>query len=232
MDIVFLITTYRRKESCQRLVTSLQGQGDIIVLGDNVDYGITGCEFYNLPVHNGKLKYYQTVNKLWKLRGQHKYYFMLPDDCLPVDNFAEKAISTWNLIEDTEKICISTAEGRPFNTCWTRFTAEEKDHAWLSQWVDMCFLCEDKFFYEVGILPHTHASTHGSSGVGAYISRLLYRKRFNMYQVKESLVVLQPEHDTSQMHSNDNKTNTGHRKHPKQKRVFDTRTQKHHRTGG
>jgi hypothetical protein len=36
--------------------------------------------------------------------------------------------------------------------------------------------------------------------VGAYISRKLMKNGFNMYQVKEPIVIMTEEHEISQMH--------------------------------
>jgi len=200
MSITFLITTYNRQESCQRLVDSLQGLGNIIVIHDGTDYEITGAKNIKLTRHLGKRGYWQLINILYKNRGNSKFYLMLPDDFLMCDFQIKRAIELWEGIIDTRKICLSIAEGRPNHTCWTKFVAQDRGNVWLSQWVDMCFLCEERFFKELGTIRRIYPRIKGSSGVGAYLSRHLHRKKFNMYQVKESLVTIQPEHAKSQMH--------------------------------
>jgi hypothetical protein len=198
MDACFLITTHNRQESCQRLVDALQGQGHIVVLNDGCDYVINGCEQHFLPNHNGKAYYWMTVKTLFAFRGTHKYYFMLPDDWLPVDNMVQRAINVWDNIFARNKICLNLIADRIGCGCWTNFKPIDYGNCWNTQWVDMCFMCEESFFKTIGTIPKLHA--HRSSGVGAFISRKLHKLKYNMYQVKESLVIPQPEHSVSQMH--------------------------------
>jgi hypothetical protein len=220
--MVFLITTYNRQESCQRLVDSLQGIGDIIVLGDGVDYTIKGCNFYNLSRHNGRELYWQTVQTLFSKRGKHKYYFMLPDDFAISELQIVKAIEIWEGINDRQKICLNLYADRIGVTCWTRFKSIDRGDVWQTGWVDMCFLAENTFFEQLR-LEKTRCTVSHSSGVGANISNTLYGKRFHLYQVKESLAIPQAEHGVSQMHQikEKNNDNSGYSLNPRQKRFFD-----------
>ena len=230
MDIVFLITTYNREESCQRLVDSLQGQGDIIVLNDGCDYIISGCNQYFLSAHNGKQYYWATVNWLFNLKGKHRYYFMLPDDFLPTPDMVNEAISIWNLIKDPRKICLNLYADRIGVSCWTHVKPIDKGNYYHTQWMDMCFMCEERFFNILGMIPMTFFGQ--SSGVGAYISNFLHKRSYNLYQVKESLVTIQPSHWISQMYNKNQKDdNSRCRKRSVPHRVFDTRRNKSRRTG-
>jgi hypothetical protein len=192
----FLITTYKRRESCQKLVDSLQG--DIFVLGDGVDYIIKGCEFYNNTQNYSKENYWHTVNCLWKLpEKQYDYYFMIPDDLLPIDGFVEKSIDIWNRILDPQKICLNTfvGQGRLNKACWTDFEPKEYEFYRKTQWVDMCFMAERNFFDAVGTIPKIRHRWEGrpelSSGVGAWISRKLVNNNFVIYQTKTSIFTSQ-----------------------------------------
>ena len=200
MNNCFLITTYNRQESCQRLVDSLQGLGDIVVVHDGTDYEIEGAKNIKLSRHLGRTVYWVTINTLYKNRLKCKFYFTLPDDFLICESQITKAIEIWESIEDQQKICLNLFTDRIGVTCWTNIYPIDKGDVWLTQWVDGCFICEERFFRELGVIPRLHPSRCGSSGVGAYISRRLNRKNLNMYQVKESLVTVQPEHTISQMH--------------------------------
>jgi len=207
MDIGFLITTYNRQESCQRLVDSLQGLGDILVLNDGSDYEINGCRQV-FQEHMGRVGYFSTVNNLFSLRGRHRYYIMLPDDFLMDKEQVDRAVELWQAISDKKKICLNLFADRIGLPCWTRFKPVLKGNLWLTQWVDMCFLCEEWFFKVVGNIDHRQF--HGnlnkrSSGVGAYISKRLYANKYNLYQVRESLVTPQESHNVSQMQNNDNR---------------------------
>ena len=228
-DIVFLITTYGRQASCQRLVDSLQGLGDIVVVGDGCGYNIARCRNINLPIHGGRIMYWDTVRVLFSHRGKHQYYFMLPDDCLPVPGMVEKAIDTWQKIKDPNKACLNLHTDRVGVACWTGILPKDKGFVYRTGWVDMCFLAEETFFRSIELKPN--CPKVGGSGVGAQISRQLVRKRLFMYQVKESLVIMQDL--PSQMHDKNNETKDYRRacERPDQKRIYDTRGQKPRRPG-
>ena len=197
MTIQFLITTYNRQKSCQRLVDSLQGVGDIVVLNDGCDYEINGCMQVFQEVHNGRYRYFSTVNNLFSLRGNSPYYIMLPDDFLMDAKQVEEAQRVWRNIKDERKICLNLYADRLNKKCWTQFRPVLKGNVWLSQWIDMCFLCENRFFGELGRITADRfqgSLNKKSSGVGSYISMHLYKKGFNLYQVAESLVIPQVEH--------------------------------------
>ena len=202
-NICFLITTYNRQRSCQELVDSLQGLGDIIVAHDGNDYEINGAVNLNPKIHFGKTGYWKLINMLYKNRTNCKYYFTLPDDFLISVTQIKEAINLWERIDDPRKICLNLYADREGKRCWTNIYPIDKGSVWQTGWVDMCFLCEDDFFQHLGIIPSLFPKglkrIKGSSRVGAYISRLMVKKKFNMYQVKESLITLHDEHFTSQM---------------------------------
>lgn len=201
MDTAFLITTHNRQESCQRLVDALQGQGEIIVLNDGCEYNISGATQKIRKMHFGKQGYWCTVNQLFGMRGKHQYYFMLPDDFLPVDNMIERAMAIWRELDDP--ICLNLYPDRVGKKCWTDFPPKDMGIAWKTQWVDMCFMAKDNFFTQVGRIPQIKFDwkrhPKAGSGVGRYISLRLNDQKCNMYMVKESLVIPQPEHHKSQM---------------------------------
>jgi hypothetical protein len=220
VEIVFLITTYNRQESCQRLVDSLQGIGDIVVLGDGVDYTISGCTFRNTSQHLGRQLYWLTVKILFELKGRHKYYFMLPDDFAISESQITKAIEIWEGIKDPQKICLNLYADRIGLTCWTKFKPVDRGNVWQTGWVDMCFLAESNFFEQLR-LEKTRCTVRHSSGVGANISNTLYGKRLHLYQVKESLVTPQEAHTVSVMHQIETNDNSRYSLDPRQKRFFD-----------
>ena len=200
MDICFLITTYNRQESCQRLVDSLQGLGDIVVAHDGNNYTISGATNINPNIHLGKSGYWRLINMLYRNRPQAKYYFTLPDDFMIRDSQIANAIEIWEGIKDPQKICLNLLTNRSGVSCWTLVKPVDRGNVWQTGWVDMCFLCEDKFFTVLGTITDLHRTGRGSSGVGAYISRKLFKNKFNMYQVKQQLGCLTEEHEISQMH--------------------------------
>ncbi len=203
MDVAFLITTHNRKESCQRLVDALAGLGDVFVMNDGNNYKITGANQSFIHQKQGRERYWYVVNWLFAMRSMHKYYIMLPDDFMPAKDMVKEAIRIWEGIDDKHKICLNLYADRVGIPCWTNFEPIDMGNVYLTQWVDMCFLCEERFFGVIGKLPDVstmYRGTHSSSGVGRYISKYLYRTAHNLYQVKESLVIPQEEHNESQMH--------------------------------
>lgn len=205
MSICFLIPTYNRQQSCQLIVNSLQGQGDIFVLNDGSDYTINRCNFFSNPYHQGKQGYYRTINTLFSLPTKiYSYYFILPDDHLPADDMVSKAISTWEGINDSAKLCLNILSDRIGKPCWTNFLPIEYYTVYKTQWVDMCFLTIPFFFSNLGSIPKPNIDWNNypnmSSGVGRYISVKLNKHNFSLYQVKESLVSPLPDHLHSQMH--------------------------------
>ena len=196
-DVCFLITTRNRRESCQRLVDAISPYGDVFILNDGCYYVIRGsCQLMRHEYY-GKSLYWKTVNQLFSIRTPHKYYMMIPDDFMPVEGMVEKAIAMWEGIDDKDKICLNLYADRFGQSCWTSFLPEDKGNVYKTGWVDMCFLCEDRFFDVLGYIPQTVISE--SSGVGRYISTFLHRNpvKCNFYQVKESLVIPQEEHYTN-----------------------------------
>jgi len=204
-SIVFILTTYNRADSFKALVSVLLRYGDIYALDDGssdeyeIDGIIQGHEmFYYKKKHGGKKLYYDTVNTLFRLvPKKYDYYFMVPDDFLPVDNFVSQCIGVWNKIRDNKKICINpyVSEGRLNKTNWTNFKPVEYKSYRKTQWVDMCFMCTNDFFSVLGEIPRIkldwNLRPELSSGVGSYISRTLNLKGYGMYQTKTSLFIPQ-----------------------------------------
>ena len=137
----------------------------------------------------------------------YRYYFMIPDDFMPVEGFVKKAISTWNKIKDPRKICLTTyvEKSRIDKPCWTGQKPKEYKNYRLTQWTDMCFMCQKKFFDEVGGIQipavNWKRKPHMGSGVGALVSRILFKNKWNLYQTKKSLFTVQKEGFKSQMNS-------------------------------
>lgn len=189
-----------------------------MVLGDCVDYTISGATFNNLNQHYGKSGYWFTVKRLFAMRGRNKYHIMLPDDFAITETQITEAVKIWEELDDPLKICLNLFMDRYGTHCWTNFYPIDKGTIWQTGWVDMCFLCEETFFRNIKL---KHKITNSGSGVGAQISRQLFKKGFHFYQVKESLVTPQEEHTNSVMHNGQD--NSRHSKRIPKRRVFDTR---------
>lgn len=138
-------------------------------------------------------------------KKKYDYYFMVPDDFMPVEGFVKKAIKTWKKIEDMRKICLTTyiSKAREGKACWTKFEPVQYRDYWLTQWTDMCFMCEQRFFTTLGKIPYSRLNWDKrprlGSGVGASISSFMYRNGWNICQVRNSLFTPQPEAHHSKM---------------------------------
>lgn len=213
MDIAYLITTYNRPKSLRKLVHQLKGLGDIYI----VDDGTPGAKKiketeYRINEHRGKPGYYKTVTDLWQMpKKDYDYYFMIPDDFLPVELFIHKALKTWLQIDDLDKICLNlfTEKSRYMKPCWTNFQPVDLGYVIKSQWVDMCFIAERDFFEHFewgcpGVFRDWTQCPELGSGVGSVVSKSLHNAGKSMYQVKHSLFKVQPEGFTSQMNIGNN----------------------------
>ena len=198
-NVAFLITTYDRYNSLLKLYNRIKSEGDVYILDDGsikpVDFGIVRRQD-----HLGKPGYYQTVTNLWEMIAgkSYDYYIMLPDDFYPVDNFVNIAISTWNNIQETDKICLNlfTEKSRYMKPCWNYYMPVDMGGYIRAQWVDMCFFCEVDFFKAMGYKTDRtfrdwEVNPELGSGVGSYISRRLHNEGYGMYQVKNSLFTVQ-----------------------------------------
>jgi hypothetical protein len=198
--ICFLVTTYNRPKTCEQLVKKLVKEGDVYLLGDGSYYEwIDKYDIdYRYQDHKGKRLYTETVNDLFKMpEGYYSCYFMIPDDFIPVPGFVDKAINTWNRIDDEVKICLTTYvdKGRKGKPCWTGIEPIESRYYRQTQWTDMCFMCTQKFFGVLGDIPPSKINwgkrPEMSSGVGSLISSHLHREGWHLYQTKKSLFIPQ-----------------------------------------
>jgi len=197
MKVLVSITSYDRKEMLLELLDQLKGF-DIVVWDDNSEFEIEGdFRFYKFYKNYGKKeawrKFKRIFNYLLNDYSEYDYYFIIPDDVILCENFIKKALNLYKSIEDNNKICLSLlSDDRVKSPCWTDFEPIEKGDVILTQWSDLCFLCEKKFFEQVRNIEVKEDRWDNNpdlgSGVGSVISRLLYSNDYNQYHTKESLV--------------------------------------------
>jgi hypothetical protein len=199
--IIFLIPSYERIESLTQIVKVIHEIGDVYVLQDGGKQDYTpllkyGVHLYKNKNHLGKKLFNITVSTLFDIADNNyaDYYFFIPDDLIPVKDFHKKAIETYETIIDKRKICLNLflEQSRLGQKCWTNFVPVDEGFVYLSNWVDMCFLCkQDMFVYLNFYVPKIDRDWKNhpelGSGVGAYISKRLFLMGRNMYQVKSSL---------------------------------------------
>lgn len=191
--IALLITTCNRAESLEKIISHLQKEKEMYDLQFFiVDDGV---------LKNGKKNYWKTINLLWsKIKDEHfDYYIQLPDDVQLEKEFIQKSIAAWCHITDPKKICLNLFfDGlRKGKTCWTNFWPQVKlfkNRRYLkTQWVDLFYICEKKFFMlQQWAVQPIHSSRWAlnpeySSGVGQQISMKMHKMNLHLYQVTEKL---------------------------------------------
>jgi hypothetical protein len=146
----------------------------------------------------GKQKYYVTLNSTFNYvrKINSKYFIYLPDDVNLVSDFFNKVKNLYELIPDQNKICLSIlTDDRVKTKVWTNTIAQDFGEYYKTQWNDLCFISEKKFFdvlgYTINEIPKTRWDNDPnlSSGVGQQISLRLNKLNFGMYHTKLSMVI-------------------------------------------
>lgn len=199
MDICFLVTTYNRSFSCHSLCSQLQSLGDVYIVDDCSDEGYDWARngkfgYHRNSENNGKAKFWKTISNLWSMAKlkNYDYYFVIQDDCVIDPKMVEKAVYTWERIEDPKKMCLNlwVSRSRLDKVCWTETKPTYTPYAMKTQWTDMAaFMCTKSFFkFFNWKIPELTPKTHMSSGVGMYISQSLHKAGYSIYQCHTTLV--------------------------------------------
>ena len=197
MKILVNITTYKRPKELQSLVDQLKNYDvDIIIWDDDPQAErLENINHNTFPVHYGKKLLWQKFKQIFEVCQYKKYdyYFFLPDDVVLNNNFISEAINTWKSIDDDKKICLSLlVDQRIKKANWTGIDPIDKGNVILTQWNDLCFLCEKKFFQSFKLteieLTRWQKNPLLGSGVGSQISWKLLDLGFNMYNIKNKII--------------------------------------------
>lgn len=194
MRTLIIITSYDREKLLYKLIKQLKN-ADIIVIDDasTFDFKLK-TPFFRFPENYGKKRAWQKYQHIFKsMPKNYDFYIFIPDDVEVCDNFIEKSVKEYQNIKDKRKICLSLlSDIRITQINWTNFVPIEKGNVVLTQWMDLAFVCDNKFFDEVNLQPidvrRWKMNPNASSGVGKMISEQLYAKGFNQYHVKNSLL--------------------------------------------
>lgn len=208
MKVLISITSYERKDFLLNVVKQLKGE-DIIIWDDNSNFEIEGeFTFHKFYKNYGKKLAWRKFQSIFKIlaRDNYDYYIVIPDDVILCDNFVKKSIELYENIKDDKKICLSLlSDARIKNPCWTEFNPVVKGDVILTQWNDLLFICERKFFEVLDLkeVPKERWDINPDlgSGVGGNISRDLYLNGYNMYHTKESLCTHRTNHVSKMNHN-------------------------------
>lgn len=219
-NINLLITTYNRPDLLGNLLEQIAQENPpntVIHIhndGSTANYLSVINKFkevldlrYFYHDHYGKERYWALINKVFKNRAKSKYYIMLPDDDILKPDFFNRVVNKWEDIDNHCKICMmpSINEERKWSNSWTGVIPKKIGKVWESGYVDMRFICNDLFFFVVGVLggfskKRWEKNKLASSGVGCQISLDLHKKGYKMYISEEDLTYQVP-HE-SQMNPN------------------------------
>jgi len=161
--------------------------------GINYSYYMTGRRY-------GKENFWQFITFMFSKLIDADYYFFIADDMELCDSFFERAISTYDNIQDDKKICLSLymPKGREDKPNWTNIVPTkvkfEGTEVLRTQWNDLCFVAKKDFFealeYKINPISYKRWQKDPlrSSGVGEQISHRLHKAGYYMYHTIESLV--------------------------------------------
>ena len=161
--------------------------------------------FYTRETSNhGKKKYWKLCSKAIRkiCSGDEKfdYFIKVDDDGRLVDRFIRKVINVWESIKDNKKLTLNfRVDSREGKKVWTNFKPRlmkgNKYPIYLSQWVDMDFICEKEMFARLGYRLRSQPERRWaynpsrSSGTGEDISQRLVSSGFRLYMTTETLVI-------------------------------------------
>lgn len=212
-NITVLITTYNRPKMLGLLLNDIETHKNnhkihtyVINDGSDVNYDSIDKKynFKHIRAHrHGKWRYWLLVTMIFEAMryNNDRYFIMVPDDVRLKDDFFDKAIKMYSAIKNPHKICLNLLldKQRTGKTNWTNFISRKikagNFHLYHTQWVDMCFIAEKKFFdilsYRINKIPPQRWQSNGhlGSGVGQDISIRLNAQGLKMYQVCETLVI-------------------------------------------
>jgi hypothetical protein len=203
MNILINITSYNRSKKLLKLLNQLKGF-DVKVWDDSsnkfkIEYLLkwdNKTTFYQFKENHGKEKAWKKFKFIFdKLKyTDYDYYFFLPDDVDLCDEFIYKALDLWCGIKDEDKICLSFSDvKRTKKPCWTEFESIENYNVIQTQWTDLMFICEKRFFQLVELTEVCETRWKINpllgSGVGSKISNHFHNMGLKMYNTKENLLI-------------------------------------------
>jgi glycosyltransferase involved in cell wall biosynthesis len=205
-DFCVIISTYNRPQMLTDLLSNIDSERSnnkilVVVFDDCSDQKADLSNFnvkrIGMIPNMGKKKYYKLFNATFKYikNIKSKYFIYLPDDVKLTDNFFSEIKRIYESITDLQKICLSIlTDDRVTRRNWTNFKTNDFGEYYQTQWNDLCFISERRFFDVLGyqIEPIDEErwinNPNLSSGVGQQISIRLNERGYKMYHTKKSMV--------------------------------------------
>lgn len=205
-DFCVIINSYNRPEMLTKLVNDINKnqKGYKIIIGifddcstDKIKFNQPNIKQFGMFPNMGKRKYYITYNATFSFvkSVNSKYYIYLPDDISLVENFFDESKRIYESITSTKKICLSILTDERVNRSnWGYRNPKDFGEFLQTQWNDLCFICEKKFFetlgYKINVIDENRwiKNPNISSGVGHQITQRLNTAGKFLYHTKKSLV--------------------------------------------
>jgi hypothetical protein len=197
------ITTRNRPRALRRLVDQIHERAADVVLPHiyvyddasarkhKIDETVWDCHYTRFADNHGRDYYWAIIDRIFKdaKRSQWDYLFLLPDDVTLSKNFFTEALLLWTKA-GARAACLSfNTDQRIESTNWIGVRPIEKGPLILTQWTDLCFMCDHLMMDELDWTVHpTHRWMSESSGVGSQITRRMFVLGFEMYHSKHPLV--------------------------------------------
>ena len=204
-DFCIVITTYEREDMLKQLLEDIFKYSEykmyVVVFDDGskrtYDLSDYDVKYIKYVKNNGLKNLWRVISDTFKFNGKidAKYYFYFQDDLRLKENFFQESIRIFENIPDENKISLGTLmiDTQRNTPKWTGAYPIEYDEYYKTQWCELVFMCEHKFFesleFKLNPIPMSRwdKNPHISSGVGQQISTRLFEKGFNMYHVINTL---------------------------------------------
>jgi hypothetical protein len=205
-DYCFIITTFNRQNSLNTLVNKIleQKKGkkfQIVIFDDgsernyvNYNENVKYIKFY---LNQGKKRFWYTIDQTFKFIKEinSKYYVYIQDDLIINENFVDEVTNMYENLNDNKKISLEfRTDGRVKRPNWTNFNPKNRGNYIQTQWVELDFIAERKFFealeFKINEVPikRWNKDPNLSSGVGQQLTERLNKLGYHMYHTKNSMV--------------------------------------------
>ena len=206
-DFCVIITTFNREPMLKLLLDDIFLNKNYKILvtifddGSEKGYDLSGYDvkYIKYVKNNGLKNVWKVITDTFKYckNINAKYYFYLQDDLRLKENFFSESVRIYENINDNNKISLGTLmiESQRLLPKWTKFTPIEYDEYYKTQWCELVFVCEKRFFasleYSINPIPTSRWDNRPnlSCGVGDQISHRLLNQGLNMYHVINSLTI-------------------------------------------
>jgi len=206
LDFFIVITTFNRPKMLYSLLGQIEKQTKdkkikILLLNDcsTEKYELSNYDLIkiNFCPNKGKKLFWEIIDLSFKVckKIDSKYFVYLQDDLKLCDNFFNELKNKYENIKDDKKISLEfRTDNRTERPNWNNFEPQIVGDYIHSNWVELDFICEKKFFdvleYKINEISKNRWDNNPnlSSGVGQQLTQRLLSLGFNMYHTKKSFV--------------------------------------------